>query len=221
MTHKLSTVLVADDANVMRETLCEILGAEDYRVIGEATNGAEVVDQVKRLQPEVVALDTVMPGSTVIALLRSILDVSPTTRVVMCSSLGQDDLVAEALHEGAHGFILKPFCPARTLRTFDRVCGLVSPPLPPEPKVVEEALEAWCPPTLRPSTLGLKWLALWIIQVESHNTLRSSANRQARSWGSTSGEAPSAGSPTVVSTGRGTGPGTGCWRLGTRSVVAR
>ena len=137
MTRELLTVLVADDANLMRETLCEILRAQDYRVIGEATDSAEVVDQVKRLQPDVVALDTVMPGSTGIATLRSILDVSPTTRVVMCSSLGQDDLVAEALHEGAHGFILKPFCPVRTLRTFDRVAnrGLVSAPLPPEPKV--------------------------------------------------------------------------------------
>jgi len=136
ITRELSTVLVADDANVMRETLCEILGTENYSVIGEAADSLEVVDQVRRLQPEVVALDTVMPGSTGIATLRRILDVSPTTRVVMCSSLGQDDLVAEALQQGAHGFILKPFCPARTLRTFDRVTnrGFVSAPLPPEPK---------------------------------------------------------------------------------------
>jgi len=136
MTRELSTVLIADDANIMRETLSEILAAQNYHVVGEATNSLEVVDQVKRLQPEIVALDTVMPGSTGIATLRSILDVSPTTRVVMCSSIGQDDMVAQALHEGAHGFILKPFCPVRTLRTFDRVANrrLTSAPLPPEPK---------------------------------------------------------------------------------------
>ena len=135
-TQELSTVLVADDAIVMRETLREILGAEDYCVVGEAANGTEVLDQVKRLRPEVVALDMVMPGSTGIATLRSILDISPTIRVVMCSSLGQDELVAAALQEGAHGFILKPFCPARTLRTFDRVANResLSAPAPPRPR---------------------------------------------------------------------------------------
>ncbi len=135
-TRERSTVLVADDATIMRETLREILGTEDYRVVGEAADGAEVVDQVKRLRPEVVALDMIMPGSTGIATLRSILDFSPTTRVVMCSSLGQDALVAEALQEGAHGFILKPFCPVRTRRTFDRVANrrTVSAPAPPRPE---------------------------------------------------------------------------------------
>jgi len=130
----ISTVLVADDAIVMRETLREILGAEHYRVVGEAVDGAEVMEQVMRLRPQVVALDVVMPGPTGIATLRNILDVSPTTRVVMCSSLGQDTLVAEALQEGAHGFILKPFCPDRTLRTFDRVTDrrIVSLPAPPQ-----------------------------------------------------------------------------------------
>ena len=135
-TQELSTVLIADDATVMRETLGEILGAEDYCVVGEAANSAEVVDQVKRLRPDVVALDMVMPGSTGIATLRSILDVSPMIRVVMCSSLGQDELVAEALQEGAQGFILKPFCPVRTLRTFDRVANreCLSAPAPPRPE---------------------------------------------------------------------------------------
>lgn len=135
-TRELSTVLVADDATVMRETLSEILGAEDYSVVGEASDGPEVVDQVKRLRPDVVALDMIMPGSTGISTLRSILDFSPTTRVVVCSSLGQDALVAEALQEGAHGFVLKPFCPARTLRTFDRVANreCLSAPTPPRPR---------------------------------------------------------------------------------------
>jgi len=128
-----STVLIADDATVMRETLREILGADGYRVVGEVADGTDVVDQVKRLRPAVVALDVVMPGPTGIATLRRILDCSPTTRVVMCSSLGQDELVAEALQEGAHGFTLKPFSPDRTLRTFDRVtnrrrCPAPSPP---------------------------------------------------------------------------------------------
>ncbi len=135
-TRETSTVLVADDAIVMRETLREILGGKEYRVVGEAADGAEVVDQVMRLRPEVVALDVVMPGPTGIATLRRILDVSPTTRVVMCSSLGQDALVAEALQEGAHGFILKPFCPVRTRRTFDRVANrrTLSAPAPPRPE---------------------------------------------------------------------------------------
>ena len=135
-TRATSTVLVADDAIVMRETLREILGAGDYRVVGEAADGAEVMDQVIRLRPEVVALDVVMPGPTGIATLRNILDVSPTTRVVICSSLGQDTLVAEALQEGAHGFIWKPFYPDRTLRTFDRVTDrrIVLAPAPSQPK---------------------------------------------------------------------------------------
>ena len=84
--------------------------------------------------PNLLAARLSANETAAIATLRNILDVSPTTRVVMCSSLGQDTLVAEALQEGAHGFILKPFCPDRTLRTFDRVTDrrIVSAPAPPQ-----------------------------------------------------------------------------------------
>ena len=123
-----SSVLVADDASIMRESLREILRHSTYHVVGEASDGIEVVEQFDRLRPDVVALDLVMPGRSGIHALRDILDLAPTTRVVMCSALGQETLVAEALHEGATGFIVTPFCPNRPLRTLDRVTDRVRTP---------------------------------------------------------------------------------------------
>lgn len=138
MVREKSTVVVADDASIMRETLREILTMElDYRVVGEASDGLEVIERVKQLRPDVVALDIVMPGQSGIAALRSILDVCPSTRVVMCCSLGQGELVAEAIHEGAQGFVVKPFSPDRTLRTFNRVTNRL-PVGAPEPPVVAQ-----------------------------------------------------------------------------------
>jgi two-component system chemotaxis response regulator CheY len=102
-------VLIADDASFMRQMIREIIEPEGYEVVGEATNGMEAVELYLKLQPDLVTMDIVMPKRSGIA------------QVVMCSALGQETLVMEALHAGAKNFIVKPFKPDAVLSTLDRL----------------------------------------------------------------------------------------------------
>jgi two-component system chemotaxis response regulator CheY len=114
-------ILVADDASFMRQMIREIVEAEGYEVVGEASDGVEAVDQFKKLQPDVVTMDIVMPRRSGIDAVRGIVELDPTARVVMCSALGQETLVTEALQAGAKDFIVKPFKPDAVLATLKKV----------------------------------------------------------------------------------------------------
>ncbi len=117
----MARVLVADDASFMRQMIREIVEAEGHEVVGEASDGDEVVEEFKRLQPEIVTMDIVMPKRSGIDALRAIRKVDPGARVVMCSALGQETLVMEALQAGARDFIVKPFKPDSVLATLRKV----------------------------------------------------------------------------------------------------
>ena len=114
-------VLIADDASFMRQMIREIIEPEGYEVVGEATDGVEAVEQYQRLHPDIVTMDIVMPKRSGIDAVRGILEKSPGARVVMCSALGQETLVMEALQAGAKDFIVKPFKPDAVLATLRRV----------------------------------------------------------------------------------------------------
>jgi two-component system chemotaxis response regulator CheY len=114
-------VLVADDAAFMRQMIREIIEPEGFEVVGEATDGLEVVETFREVHPELVMLDIVMPKCSGIDALRRILAVDPSARVVMCSALGQESLVQEALQAGARGFIVKPFKPDAVVATLRQV----------------------------------------------------------------------------------------------------
>ena len=114
-------VLVADDAAFMRQMIREIIEPEGFEVVGEATDGLEVVERYQKLHPELVMLDIVMPKCSGIDALRRILAADRSARVVMCSALGQESLVQEALQAGARGFIVKPFKPDAVVSTLRRV----------------------------------------------------------------------------------------------------
>src|ERR1041384_2461209 len=101
------TVLLCDDAVFMRTMLSNLVIEAGFEVIGEAANGAEAVEQYRRLQPDVVLLDIVMPEKSGLVALREIRALNPGAKVVMCSSMGQQLFVDEALAEGAKGFIVK------------------------------------------------------------------------------------------------------------------
>ena len=124
----MARILVADDASFMRMMIREIVEEEGYEVVGEATDGVEAMDLFHELHPDIVTMDIVMPRRSGIDAVRGIIEVDSSAKIVMCSALGQETLVAEALHEGATGFIVKPFCPNRTLRTLDRVTDRVRTP---------------------------------------------------------------------------------------------
>lgn len=114
-------VLIADDASFMRQMIREIIEPEGYEVVGEATNGMEAVDQFLLLSPDLVTMDIVMPKRSGIDAVKEILAKDPQAQVVMCSALGQETLVTEALQAGAKDFIVKPFKPDCVLKTVAKI----------------------------------------------------------------------------------------------------
>ena len=115
------TVLICDDAVFMRLLLREILEQAGYEVVGEATTGAEAVDQFKELRPDLVTLEVVMPDIGGIDAVREIVSFDPDARILMCSALGQQALIAEATEAGAREFVVKPFQPSRVLEAVQQV----------------------------------------------------------------------------------------------------
>jgi len=114
-------VLIADDASFMRQMIREIIEPEGYEVVGEATDGVEAVEQYENLHPDLVTMDIVMPKRSGIDAVKAILAQTPDACVVMCSALGQETLVMEALQAGAKDFIVKPFKPDNVLSTLAKV----------------------------------------------------------------------------------------------------
>ncbi len=117
----MARVLVADDASFMRQMIREIVESDGHEVVGEASDGVEALDEYKRVSPDVVTMDIVMPRRSGIDAVRCILELDPSARVVMCSALGQERLVSEALEAGALDFIVKPFKPTSVLETIAKV----------------------------------------------------------------------------------------------------
>ena len=117
----MARVLVADDASFMRQMIREIVESEGFEVCGEASDGIEAVDEFKKLHPDVVTMDIVMPLKSGIDAVRGIIALDPGACVVMCSALGQETLVAEAIQAGAKDFIVKPFKPDAVIETLKKV----------------------------------------------------------------------------------------------------
>ncbi len=117
----MARVLVADDASFMRQMIREIVEAEGHEVVGEASAGDEVVEEFKRLHPEVVTMDIVMPRRSGIDAVKGIMELDAGAKVVMCSALGQESLVQEAMEAGALDFIVKPFKPDVVISTLEKV----------------------------------------------------------------------------------------------------
>jgi two-component system chemotaxis response regulator CheY len=117
----MARILVADDASFMRQMIREIVESEGHEVVAEASDGIEAIDQFKNHHPDIVTMDIVMPRRSGIDAVKAILEFDPTARVVMCSALGQETLVTEALQAGAHDFIVKPFKPDSVINTLKKV----------------------------------------------------------------------------------------------------
>jgi len=114
-------ILIVDDALFMRNMLRDIFVGAGYDVIGEAENGQEAVRQYQQLLPDLVTMDIVMPAYSGIEALEDILAFAPQARVLMCSALGQETMVMEALEKGACDFVIKPFQPQQVLEVVARV----------------------------------------------------------------------------------------------------
>ena len=119
-------VLIVDDAMFMRNMIAEIFNGkkykeEDYQVVAEAENGVEAVKMYREHNPDIVTMDIVMPEMTGIEALKEIMGMDSGANVIMCSALGQDSLVMEALDAGAKDFIVKPFQPEKVLDVVIRI----------------------------------------------------------------------------------------------------
>ncbi|AMV73861.1 chemotaxis protein CheY [Desulfuromonas carbonis] len=116
-------VLIVDDALFMRNMLKDIFLRAGHQVVGEAANGVEAVECYRELHPDLVTMDIVMPLKSGIEALQEITAGDPAACVIMCSALGQDALVVEAVQSGARDFIVKPFKEERVLDVVRRVAG--------------------------------------------------------------------------------------------------
>lgn len=122
----MGTVLIADDASFMRAVLKRIILQSGHEVVAEASNGDEAINQYQQASPDLVLMDIVMPPGAKakdgIEALKHIMMANPTAKIVMCSSMGQQTLIAEALKSGAKDFVVKPFQPQKVMEVLAKYC---------------------------------------------------------------------------------------------------
>ncbi|HKM38849.1 MAG TPA: response regulator [bacterium] len=108
-------ILIVDDAAFMRMMLKDILTKSGYDIAGEAPNGVLAIERYRETQPDLVTMDITMPEMDGITAVKKIRKLDPEARIVMCSAMGQQAMVIEAIQAGARDFIVKPFQPERVL----------------------------------------------------------------------------------------------------------
>ncbi|MBI6545836.1 MAG: response regulator [Cyanobacteria bacterium NC_groundwater_1444_Ag_S-0.65um_54_12] len=116
----MKSILVVDDAAFMRLMLTDILSQNGYAVLAEAKNGLEAVEFYKKLKIDLVTMDITMPEMDGITAIREIRAFDPKARIVVCSAMGQQTMVIDALQSGACDFIVKPFQAERVLDAIKR-----------------------------------------------------------------------------------------------------
>ena len=117
------SVLICDDAIFMRTMVGDILTQAGYDVVGEAETGLQAVERFRELRPDLVTMDIVMPDMGGIDAVREIVAFDADAKFLMCSAMGQQALVVEAIQAGAKDFVVKPFQPSRVLEAVQRVMG--------------------------------------------------------------------------------------------------
>ncbi len=118
----LPKVLVVDDAAFVRAKQTKLLAEHGY-VVEEAANGAEAVEKYKTAEPDLVLMDVTMPLMDGITALKQIRQADASAKVIMCTALGQQAMVLEAIRAGAKDFIVKPFQPEKLLSAVKRQIG--------------------------------------------------------------------------------------------------
>ena len=111
----MARVLVVDDAAFMRKMVSDALAKGGHEVVGEAGNGVEAVARFQELKPDLMTLDITMPEKDGLTALAEIVAADPSARVVMCSALGQEAKVLEAIKLGGKEFVVEQFQPDRVI----------------------------------------------------------------------------------------------------------
>jgi len=119
----MARVLIVDDAAFMRMMIKDILEKNGYEVVGEANNGLKGVELYKVEKPDIVTMDITMPEMDGIEAVKAIRAVDPAAKIIMCSAMGQQTMVMDAIRAGARDFIVKPFQADRVLEAIKKVLG--------------------------------------------------------------------------------------------------
>ena len=119
----MASILIVDDAAFMRMMIKDILSKNNYQIAGEAANGIEAIERYKELKPDLVTMDITMPEKDGIEALKEIKKIDPNAKVIMCSAMGQQSMVIDAIQSGAKDFIVKPFQADRVLEAIKKVLG--------------------------------------------------------------------------------------------------
>ncbi|WP_273125558.1 response regulator [Bacillus weihaiensis] len=117
MAHK---IMIVDDAAFMRMMIKDILTKNGYEVVAEAADGSQAVEKYKEHQPDLVTMDITMPEMDGIAALKEIKKLNGNAKVIMCSAMGQQAMVIDAIQAGAKDFIVKPFQADRVLEAIGK-----------------------------------------------------------------------------------------------------
>ena len=116
-------VLVVDDAAFMRMMVKDILSTTGYEVVGEAENGMKAGEKYQELKPDLTTMDITMPEMDGITAVKEIKKIDANAKIVMCSAMGQQAMVIEAIQAGARDFIVKPFQADRVLEAVRKAVG--------------------------------------------------------------------------------------------------
>jgi len=116
-------ILIVDDAAFMRMMIRDILTKNGYEVVGEAQDGAQAIEKFKELGPDLVTMDITMPEMDGIAALKEIRKIDSNAKVIMCSAMGQQAMVIDAIQAGAKDFIVKPFQADRVIEAIKKTLG--------------------------------------------------------------------------------------------------
>lgn len=119
----MAKILTVDDAAFMRKVIKDTLSKAGYTDIYEAEDGAMAVEKYNELKPDLVLMDITMPNMDGLEALKAIRAADANANVVMCSAMGQESMVMDAVRSGAKDFIVKPFKPDRVLKTVTSILG--------------------------------------------------------------------------------------------------
>jgi len=116
-------VIFVDDSSFMRSLLKGIILKDGFELAGEAENGRDAVDLYKKIRPDLVTMDIVMPEMDGIDAVKAIRAFDPEAKIIMVSAMGQQSMVIDSIQAGARDFIIKPFHPPRVHEALRRVMG--------------------------------------------------------------------------------------------------
>ena len=119
----MAKIMICDDAAFMRMMIKDILTKNGYEIAAEAENGAVAVETYPDAKPDLVLMDITMPDMDGIQALKKIKEIDPNANIIMCSAMGQQAMVIEAIQSGAKDFIVKPFQAERVLEAVKKVVG--------------------------------------------------------------------------------------------------